>query len=152
MSNLTQFFGGILKPTSIVAGSFEHGIVGATSGLAGGTVVLSGACTANTLKTILSVTGQGAISALNFRCTDATSRSTRCQITIDGVVVFNETTAAVTSSGALASVLGGVAIGNGFGILTHGPALFFDSSLLIEYASSLSETDKVQIQYQHYLR
>lgn len=115
--------------------------------------VLSGACTAGTLKTILSVSGKGALSALVFAQKDATSRTHRIKITIDGTVVFNQTTAASTAQDYVCVVIGGAAPGAtaNYWTLIEQP-IFFNSSLLVEYASSLSETDKTSLGYVYYTR
>lgn len=116
-----------------------------TSNAAGGAISAnSGAMTADTLKTLLSVSGVGTrVSHLSFRTADSTSRTIRVQITVDGIVVCNSTSSAIT-----------VGSDGGFwaGSRSNGdppfiPEITSNSTLLIEYASSLTETDKIIAEY-----
>ncbi len=114
-------------------------------------VVLSGATTAGVLKTILSLSGSGVISALAVESIDATSRTHRIKITLDGVVIFDATSAAVASTSVICEVLGCVAnhTASATSVVTFEP-LAFGSSLLIEYADSLTEADGAYIAYRYY--
>lgn len=98
---------------------------------------LSGAMTANTLKTVLSATGAGTMHHFAGQYVDGTSRTMRIKITIDGVVAFDYTSAANTAPGAIAGVIAGFSAST-----TDETPIRFNSSLLIEAASSLTETDK----------
>jgi hypothetical protein len=109
----------------------------------------SGACTANTLKTILSVSGSRVrLNYLQFNTNDSTSRTNRVRITIDGAVVFDST---ATSAGSITYVAVGQIIGG-----TPASALFHpvdaNNSLLIEYSSSVTETDKASFAYAYEVR
>ena len=139
MSNLSQFIGGSRPPKSLVnhtsAGGVVQSVPTATKS------ILSGALTAATLKTLLTITGAGAIKFLGVATVDATSRTVRLKVTIDGVVVYDATSSAITSSS-----LGLIAIGSI--IDAYIPQLdnvAFNSTLLVEVASSLSETDKLSL-------
>lgn len=154
MSNLSQFFsGGGIKPTAIVHGTLPTpASTNRNESLRPANIeaVDSGACTAATLKTILSVTGRGALTYLDVGVKDTTSRTSRLRVTIDGTVVYDETNSAaaltkiVVAHGSITDVLGGQGL--------EGVPLLFDASLLIEYASSLTETDKASIGYIYYER
>lgn len=154
MSNLSQFFGGGgIKPTAIVHGALPTPVSAHRSENARPAnieAVDSGACTAATLKTVLSVTGRGALTYLDVGVKDTTSRTSRLCVTIDDTVVYDETNSAasiakiVVAHGSMTDVLGGQGL--------EGVPLLFDSSLLIEYASSLTETDKASIGYIYYER
>ena len=113
--------------------------------------VLSGALTANTLATILSLSGTGVVSFVAAESVDATSRTHRIKITLDGVVVFDATSAAVATVQAVCPVIGAItnATGTATSVVTFEP-LAFNASLLIEYASSVTETDKSAIGYRYY--
>jgi len=65
-----------------------------------GTLVISGGQTANVLQTILSVTGSGTISYLQVALSNqfASGLNMRCQLTLDGVIVFDSTSANTTTS------------------------------------------------------
>lgn len=154
MSNLSQFFGGGgIKPTAMVHGTLPTPAAvyrNESQRPANIEAVNSGACTAGTLKTILSVTGRGALTYLDVGVKDTTSRTSRLRVTIDGTVVYDETNSAATvpkivvALGAMTDALGAQGL--------EGTPLLFDSSLLIEYASSLTETDKASIGYIYYER
>ncbi len=123
--------------------------------------VLSGACAAGTLKTILSISGAGALTFLAYGNTSGSvTRTNRIKITRDGVVIFDATSvsSAKSASDVVIPVLGGIPIRDvGGGVLggdgiSEGPPLMFSSSLLIEYATSVTETDKANLGYIYYLR
>lgn len=149
MSSLSQFAGGDKPPTSIVhsasvagwGGVANLGTTGAAN--AGGKTILSGALTANTLATILSITGAGSVQYLDVISADATSRTIRVEITVDGVVVYDFTSAAIATASA-GRVLIGMNIGGANSVASL-ESLNFKSSFAVRVASSLSETDKVYI-------
>ena len=157
MSSLSQFVGGggAPKPTGTIDGtSAFRSCVGVGNGpldIAPAKLVASGACTAATLKTILSLSGKGVLSLLGVESADVTSRTHRIKVTLDGVVVFDGTTAATTSAATAFMVVGSVNyLVAGLGsVVTYEP-LAFNSSLLIEYAGSLTETNGAYICYRYY--
>ena len=144
MSNLSQFIGGSRPPKSIVNISSGGGVLQAcpSGTLASSKPILSGALTANTLKTLLTISGAGAIKFLAARSLDATSRTIRLKITLDGVVVYDATSAAMTSDSYGMIAVGGMLSG-AYEQLGN---IEFNISLVVEVASSLTETDKVQLQ------
>lgn len=102
----------------------------------------SGAMTANTLKTLLSITGSGECSVLAVHVVDGTSRTVRVRVWVDNVQIFDTTSAANTT------------VNNG--LIVAGPAgtasvltlqLRFNASMVVEVASSLTETDKLVLDY-----
>ena len=102
---------------------------------------LSGAVTANTLKTLLSITGPGRLDIAAATSNGTTSRTHRMKITLDGTVVFDYTTSAVTTDNV------GI-IGCGYSAQTTQTLTpislemaYFNKTCLVEYAGSLSETD-----------
>lgn len=143
MSSFSQFAGGGV--TTAIVNGYETGGAAGASGIQSGKEVLSGALTANTFATILSITGSGEIPLLSCYTKDSTSRTLRMRVTVDGVVVFNPTaSAAITSSGA------GIYASGQFtasGLFAQGTPIRYSNSLLVEIASSLTETDKVAISY-----
>lgn len=105
---------------------------------------LSGAMTANTLKTLLSVSGSsGQLTQLTFRTNDVTARTIRVKITVDGIVACDSTSASISTSGN-GGVWSGTKSTATYFVL---PPIFWKSTLVIEYASSLSETDKITAEY-----
>lgn len=108
--------------------------------------ILSGALTANTLATVLSVTGGGVIDRLALYTKDATARTLRLQVILDGVTAFDSTSASTSTSAAGIIAIGVVALSESAGSVyafTTGPSISFNASCVIKVASSLSETDKI---------
>ena len=155
MPNISQYIGSNRPPASII-NEFSAGgtaTTGAPFTTSPGKQILSGALTANTLATALSITGAGMLMLAGLRTMDATARTVRLKITIDGVSCFD-----ATSSSIAVSADGIVGVGS---ILNNGTAggsahvfaqVTFNSSLLIQVASSLTETDKIALKtvYQVY--
>lgn len=130
-------------------------IVSSTETLMASTVpgaawVSSGVLTAGTLATVLSVSGKGALTYLGIQSRDATSRTHRVRITIDGTVVFNATSEPHATANGVAYVHGHYNDASKQKI--EGTPLLYDSSLLVEYASSLTETNKTRLAYTYYTR
>lgn len=149
MSLLSSFFGGEKTPTSIVNGFSTTGWTPTTQpatgaqGAAWTKQSLSGVCVAATLKTILSITGAGQLNFIGVSTVDTTARTMRFKITLDGVVVFDSTSASVS-----VAQKGGVLIGTqDNGQVNYFPtqSASFAASCLIEFASSVTETDKCNI-------
>lgn len=131
-------------PSLIVNGFSTTGVVAQNmGGVSNAKLVLSGALTAGVLATVLSVAGGGELNLVAATSVDATSRTVRLKITLDGVVVFDSTTAAVAvaGNGLVAVGLGGSATGSQ---IWDSQKVAFNSSCLVEVASSLTETNKVQ--------
>lgn len=135
-------FKGANGPVASIINAFSSGGTATAYSLSSNNVLeqLSGSLTAATLKTMVSHTGRGRVNALVIYAKDSTSRTLRCKLTVDGVVVFDATSNAV--------------VGGGFGMIVIGGAITnsvefqpidYQESLLVEIASSLTETDKVAI-------
>lgn len=160
MSVLSQFSGGgIPRPAGLINGantlSAFNIITDATvftvnDGVL--KVVATGALTANTLSTILSLSGKGVISYLGALPVDTTSRTHRFKVTLDGTVIYDATSSATTAVTRLMNVIGQIyqPAANSSVVVTE--PIFFNTSLLIEYASSVSETAKTTIAYRYYAR
>ena len=111
--------------------------------------VLSGALTANTLATVLSLTGPGEVPLLTSYTKDGTARTVRTVVIVDGVTVFDFTSASIstTKRGAIvAGELAGVPGGAHF-YVTQGNPIRFSVSLVVQQASNLTETDKLALAY-----
>lgn len=107
---------------------------------------LTGALTANVLKTILEVNSPGVLNFLACWTADATSRTIRIKVTMDGLVVFDNTSSAIATSGSGVIVVGSGAY-NGTGADVCIQPLPYTQGLLIEMASSVTETDKTTVGY-----
>lgn len=148
MSNLSQFVGGAKVPKLLVNKTSTNGS-GADSinygaAPAGAKAVDSGALTSNTLATVLSVTGSGVISLMVCAGVNDTSRTHRFKMTLDGVVVYDATTAAIASTNYGINLVGAA---NPSATVQVRDPIPFNSSLLIEYASSLTETGLTRFSY-----
>lgn len=150
MSNLNQFLSGVTSrsPTSFVRNQAVSGWTAASVASAatncGATSVLSGALTADTLATLLSLTGAGVINFLAFADADggASTRTMRAQVVIDGVTVWDYTSASLVnpSGGDGVLIIGGTYAGE---------QIPFNSSFVVKVASSLTETDQQRLYYKY---
>lgn len=156
MSALSQFTGGGgIKPSGVINGTAvatfhraNGSMATGPTGLIGTTAVnptLTGALTANTLATVLSLSGKGVLSFAACSSQDATSRTHRMKITLDGVVIYDATTAATVQVGDWLIPIGSVCNHSTLSPGVIYEPIVFNSSLLIEYASSISETGKTYI-------
>ena len=112
--------------------------------------VLSGALTANTLATVLSLTGPGEVPLLTSYTKDATVRTVRTVVIVDGVTVFDFTSASigVAKRGAIvAGELAAVASGSAAYFVAQGNPIRFSVSLVVQQASDRTETDKLALAY-----
>ena len=159
-SNAVAAAAGIVPtaPGNSILGVKSSGSANALSQIgpsAGGQVtqVTTPAVTADVLTTILSLTGSGVIPLLALQSTNATVRSHRIKVTIDGNVVFDSTSAALNTTSVTADVYGVLIPVYNSGSLvsmTYSPDnIGFRKSLLIEYASNLSETGGALIAYRY---
>ena len=146
MSNLNQFLSGVMSrsPTSIVNKFSSNGwvIEPVPTTYANTKEILSGALTSATLATLLTVTGAGVLNIASIYTKDATTRTLRIQIVIDGTTVLDSTSA----SGSISNQ-GGIVVGYATGTSngSSGADVPFNTSLVIKVASSLTETDKIAI-------
>mgnify|MGYP006372658323 FL=1 len=111
--------------------------------------VLSGALTANTLATVLSLTGPGEVPLLTSYTKDATARTVRTVVIVDGVTVFDSTSASISVAKRGAIVAGELAgvPGAATYYVTQGNPIRFSVSLVVQQASNLTETDKLALAY-----
>jgi hypothetical protein len=104
---------------------------------------LSGVMTGATLKTFLNVSGIGGeMPILSVRTNDATARTIRVKITVDGIA-YDITSASLSSSGSGVVLAGPVNASNP--LIT--PSIKWNSTFVVEIASSLTETDKLTIEW-----
>ena len=147
MSTLSQFTGGGAT-TSIVnfhsSGGTSAANVQVTAN-SGAREVLSGALTANTLGTLLSVTGPGRCPQLSAYAKNTTARTIRLVVDVDGVTVFDATSASISTANTGLFAAGSATSGSA--PLNPGEPIVFTSSFVVRVASSLSETDAVAIGY-----
>lgn len=143
MSSLSQF-GGSHVVISVVNGSSSGGVLrDLTTAAVIAKSILSGALTATVLATALNIAGRGALNFAAVAAVNATSRTMRLRITLDSVVVFDATSSVCTTtdSGIVGVGAFNYAAGPANPLLQQAP---FQSSCLVEIASSLTETNFVK--------
>lgn len=135
-------------PTSYIGNG--NAFVTISFGIIGARLVYSGAMTANTLKTVVSHSGAGVLNLVAIKTSETAVQTLRVKVTLDGVVVVDP---GATTSINLAANTGIVPVGSvaGFFDGTYNwasviPAkLNYNSSLLVEIASSVSATDYLRM-------
>jgi hypothetical protein len=134
MSSLSQFVGGSRPPKNIVNYFATAGVTLLSGTIAGnGKSSLSGTLTANALADVVNLTGfSGVLNYFGAEGVDATARTNRIKITIDGTVVYDFTSASTNSATRVMVPVG----------YLQNDQIPFNTSLRIEYASSLGETGK----------
>lgn len=145
MTTLSQFAGGARVPKVLINSTSTTGSTANTvntGAVHGVKKTVSGALTANTLSTVLSITGGGTLCFASCYGNDATSRTHRFKLTLDGVVVYDATTAAVAATSSGIMLVGITAVG-----VYSTDAIPFNVSCLLEYASSVTETGLTNFAY-----
>ena len=150
MSNSLQFKTGVRRPVKTIVNGFSsggtHTQVPTASVMQSLKETLSGALTANTLATALSITGAGSLEFLCLGTKDTTARTVRMKITLDGNVAFDSTSDSVSTANY--GIIGVGFCSSNSSVMDTGD-IYFNVSCLVEIASSLSETDKISIRYQY---
>jgi hypothetical protein len=147
VSNLAQFVGGY-GPIATIVNFFSGGGTSYTSGSLVAstlnntkeTVPTAGSLAAGTLSTVNNITGRGRLNLLTAYTKDATPRTVRCQVIIDGATVFDATSNSVAGVGygmVPVGVMDGAASSQVF------QPIDFYTSCVVKVASSLTEADKV---------
>ncbi len=104
---------------------------------------LSGALTANTLVDLINESGSaGQIDQISVFTVDTTSRTIRIVITVDGAVILDATSSTITSAntGGWWAGVRGTSLGSSIQL----PPIKYTNSIRVQYASSLTETDKIR--------
>lgn len=110
-----------------------------------GKLIAIGALTAGVLLPVLSITGSGCLESLYAVTQNATARTMRMQLVLDGVTVFDSTSAAISNTGQGGQVVG--FIGNSIYVaLARIP---FKSSCVFSVASSLTESNAFNVLVQY---
>src|SRR3990167_9251445 len=104
--------------------------------------ILSGALTADTYKEVLAITGAGAASFIGAKVADTTSRTIGLKVVVDGVTVFDATTAALTAASAGGIAVGVPSVNTGYPTMPT-DRIDWKTSLSVSIKSSVTETDKV---------
>jgi hypothetical protein len=149
MARRTSF---ALPSTTAVSNRFSAG--GSSAANLGntttGTPGASGVGTANTLATLLTVSGAGYVPFLVCYSNSATPAHTiRCQVIIDGTIVFDATSDTITTTVNKGICIVDSVPNTGSGATPSGYPLRFNSSLVVKAASSQSGTDFVAVRYEY---
>ena len=134
---------GARRTTSIVNRFSSAGYAAQTVDIENGAIAtLSGALTANTLKTMLNVTSTGGVmTKLAVVTADSTNRTMRVVVTVDGAIAYDYTSASFSASTSGCN-LAGKQRGEASNYYAIPPNIVWTTSLKIEIASNLTETDK----------
>lgn len=146
MSGMTQSaaLSALLKTATSLVNAFST--AGWTAigfgGISNGKLITSGVMVANTLKPVLNLSGSGVLNFFGAYCADGTARTMRIQIVLDGVTVFDSTSASISAGGT-----GAIPVGVYHSTITMGfpDQLPFKTSCVVNMASNLGETDKFNI-------
>lgn len=110
----------------------------------GATSAFSGTLGVGVLGTLLNITGAGWVPLLNAASSDATARTVRMRVTVDGTVVFDATSATVGTAGRGIFAAGMV---TNTGVVEQAQPIRFNTSLRVEAATSLAENGGVTVSY-----
>jgi hypothetical protein len=141
MSTFSQFSIGAKPPTDINARNVVSSSLNLATTAIGVNQQDCGALTADTLSTIIDVTGSGIAKVLTVYTADTTSRTLRVRITIDSVVIYDQTTSAITAAGTGLNPIGILRWMGASAYLAFFEELIFNNNYKVEVASSLTETD-----------
>lgn len=145
MSYVSQVLGGGIQATKALynacsaAGYTAIGSLGQSSTAKNS---VSGALTANTLVDLINESGSaGYLSQLSIYCNDATSRTLRVVITVDGSVIYDITSDTMSGASIGAVLAGALSSSNPQSL----PPIYYTNSIRVQYASSVTETGKFTI-------
>lgn len=141
MSSLSQFVGGQPSVSSIVNRNSTGGGSGVTVFSDSNVKTLAAATlVAATLQTALTIpSGRGTLNICHAQTSNATSKSVRLKVTIDGRVIFDSTSSVATNSAVTAVGFLTINENSTPTYMITGQPIAFKSSLLVEVASSATE-------------
>lgn len=146
-SNTIPSSGAAKTTTSVVNGYSTAGVspLAMTSSVVRGTkVTLSGALTANTLKSMITVAGSaGSMSVCAVHTNDSTVQTLRLQVIVDGAYTVFDTTSASVSATSLGILAAGATDASASSFLFDGSEIHWKTSLSVSIASSAAATDKL---------
>jgi len=152
MSTLSQFTGGtrvlkaLINKTS-TSGSFTDMVPASIATISGAKTSTSPALTAGALATVLSLTGAGSVSFAACAGVNNTARSHRFKLTVDGVVVYDATTLVAAGYNQGILLIGSLAGDSGDNFRPIFDPVPYNTSFLLEYASSLTESGQTNFFY-----
>ena len=158
MQNLSSFTGAVARPRGLLNGA--SALVGYPTQQNVALLqvncasFLTPACNAGVLLTVMNLRGPGVLSFLACCSANTTLRSHSLKVTLDGVVIFSATCDPVASPVYYFPVLGGLSLTaqNVANSTVVTEPIFYNESLVVEYASSLSETAGAFIGYKYFPR
>lgn len=105
--------------------------------------ILSGALTANVLKSVFSLSGSGQVDTAYVVSNDTTGRLIRLQITIDGTIVFDATSSAVSATNSGIMGIGHISYYAVTQFIVEPSPVFFRNSFEVKVASTRGETSGI---------
>lgn len=145
MSYVSQVLGGSIQATKSLYNACSSAGYTAITSMAASTTAktsTSGALTANTLVDLINESGSaGYLSQLSIYTNDATSRTLRIVVTVDGTGIYDITSAAISAGQSGAVLAGSVSTSNPQAL----PPIYYTNSIRVQYASSVTETGKFTI-------
>lgn len=139
----SALLGGARAPSLLVQANAANGYTSQAAAVGDARLTLSGALTANTLATLLNLSGSGEVHSLGVATQDGTARTIRAQLIVDGITVYDYTSGNITNVGMGCMLVGSEAVGAGLAkSIGH---LHYNTSLVLKIASSLTETDKLGV-------
>jgi hypothetical protein len=114
--------------------------------------IASGALGAGELGTVINITGSGWVSLLAAYSNSATPTHTiRCQVIVDGVTVFDATSDSIATTANKRALIVVGDVDTAAAEPPHAYPLRFNSSLVVNLASSQAGTDYVACAYEYQL-
>lgn len=145
MSYVSQVLGGGIQATKSLYNACSTAGYTAVTNLGENALArssVSGALTANTLVDLINESGSaGYLSQLSIFTADATSRTLRIVVTVDGTGIYDFTSSAITLANIGAVLAGNHSSGNNSAL----PPIYYTNSIRVQYASSVTETGKFTI-------
>jgi hypothetical protein len=153
VSRLTQFAGGRAPSTTLIVNEYSSGNASKNNLTTGtqGVLATSGAGTGGSLGTVLSVTGAGYVTYLVAFSNSATPTHTiRCKVIVDGVTVFDATSDTITTTAGRGMTVVDTIPSDPTYADPSGLPIRFNSSFVVQIASSVSGTDYAGIRYEYH--
>ena len=130
------------KVTGLLNGGASTLVYANTGAAANCASVSVGTLSAGVLKKVLSISGKGQVNFLMALENAAGPYNNQIKVTLDGTVIFDKTVAITAQYGVIAVGYGAGAVATGDFLAMHQP-IQFESSLLVEIASSSASSSQV---------
>ena len=129
------------KVSGLLNGGASTLVYASTGAAANCASVSVGTLSAGVLKKVLSISGKGQVNFLMALENAAGPYNNQIKVTLDGTVIFDKTVAITAQYGVIAVGYGAGAVASGDFLAMHQP-IQFESSLLVEIASSSASSSQ----------